>query len=339
MVKKIPTIKEIAKRLNVSVSTVSRALHDHHSIGLRTKMQVQKLARELNYEPNQAAIFFKKGKTFTIGVILPNLQEQFFSIAINGVELVASAHQYNVLISQSHDSMEREKKIVEMMRRSRVDGIIVSVSKNTTTFDHFLQLKEYNIPVVFFDRAPAMEGAISVTCSLKQSTIHLVDLLVAKGHKRIALINGPGSITLSAERALGYQEGLKKYKLAAGKELYVQTDLSVSSTEKAMGKLLALKNPPTAVIVFNDYVALDAMRYTRRQGFKINQDIFFVSYANLPITHYLDNPPFASVEQFPMEQAEKATEILLSLINKKTQEQNSLQCSIVLEGKVILYGE
>ncbi|TAL51455.1 MAG: LacI family transcriptional regulator, partial [Chitinophagaceae bacterium] len=147
MGKKLPTIKEIAKRLNVSVSTVSRALHNHPSIGLRTKMQVQKLAREMNYEPNQKAIFFKQGKTFTIGVILPNLREEFFSIAINGIEDVAIKNNYNVLISQSHDDPEREVQIVDTFRKNRVDGIIVSMSKNTSNFDHFLQLQNYNIPV------------------------------------------------------------------------------------------------------------------------------------------------------------------------------------------------
>lgn len=149
MNQKPATIKEIATRLNVSVSTVSRALHNHPSIGLRTKMQVQKLAGELNYEPNQAAISFKQGKTFTIGLILPNLREEFFSTAINGVEDIASQNNYTVLIGQSHDDIEREKKVVDTMRRHRVDGLIVSLSKNTTIYEHFEQLEKYSIPVVF----------------------------------------------------------------------------------------------------------------------------------------------------------------------------------------------
>src|SRR5262245_390380 len=118
------TIKEIAQRLNVSISTVSRALHNHPSIGLRTRMQVKKLATELNYEPNQAAISFKKGKTFTIGVILPSLREEFFSMAINSIEDIATKNNYTVLIGQSHDDKNREKKIVDTMRRHRVDGIV-----------------------------------------------------------------------------------------------------------------------------------------------------------------------------------------------------------------------
>jgi DNA-binding LacI/PurR family transcriptional regulator len=340
MVKKLPTIKEIAKRLNVSVSTVSRALHDHPSIGLRTRTQVQQVAKEINYEPNQAAIFFKQGKTFTLGVILPNLQEQYFSIAINGIEKMAIENNYNVLISQSHDDPKREKQIVETMRRNRVDGIIVSVSKNSGgDYKHFQELEQFNIPVVFFDRAPEMPNAISVTCSLKRSTVAMVDLFVQKGIKRIGFINGPGAISLTQERADGYKDGLVKNKLKEEKELIVQTDLTTIGTEKAIGKLLALKKIPGAVIAFNDYVALDAIRYARKEGLKINKDIFFGSYANLPIIHYLDDPPIVSVEQFPFEQAEKATDILLQLINRKENNSTNLPQKIVLEGELVLHEE
>lgn len=337
MIKKLPTIKEIAKRLNVSVSTVSRALHDHPSIGLRTRMQVQQVAKEINYEPNQAAIFFKQGKTFTLGVIIPNLQEQYFSIAIDGIEKAAIQENYNVLISQSHDDPKREKQIVETMRRNRVDGIVVSISKNTSDYAHFLELEKFNIPVVFFDRAPHLPNAYTVTCSLKNCTIAMVDLFVKKGLKRIGFINGPGPITLTHERAEGYKEGLLKNDLKEEKELIVQTDLTTAGTEKAMGKLLALKKPPVAVIVFNDYVALDAIRYARKEGLQINKDIFFGSYANLPITHYLDNPPIVSVEQFPFEQAEKATNILLQLINKKENGNVISSNKTILEGQLVFH--
>src|SRR5687768_10708938 len=336
MIKKIPTIKEIAKRLNVSVSTVSRALHDNPTIGLRTRMQVQQVAKEINYEPNQAAIFFKQGKTFTLGVILPNLQEQYFSIAIDGIEKAAIQNNNSVLISQSHDDPKREKQIVETLRRNRVDGVIVSISKDTSDYEHFVELEKFNIPVVFFDRAPHLPNAYSVTCSLKKSTITMVDLFVKKGLNRIGFINGPGPITLTQERADGYKEGLLKNKLKEEKELIVQTDLTTPGNEKAIGKLLALKKPPEAVIAFNDYVALDAIRYARKEGLHINKDIFFGSYANLPITHYLDNPPIVSVEQFPLDRARKATTILLQLINKKGNAAIG-PLKTILEGQLVLH--
>jgi DNA-binding LacI/PurR family transcriptional regulator len=335
MEQKPATIKEIANRLNVSVSTVSRALHDHSSIGLRTKMQVQKLAKELNYEPNQSAISFKQGKTMILGVILPNLGEEYFSMAINGIEDVATKNKYTVLIGQSHDELEREQQITEAMRRQRVDGLIVSLSKTTKSFDHFEQLKKYNIPVVFFDRVPPISDAYTVSCNLENSSVELVDLLVSKGHKQIGFIKGPDTLIHSKQRLNGYYEGLKKHKIKVDTAFVVSTDLSKKKTQDAMHKLLALKNRPTAVIAFNDYVALEATRYTRSQGLKINKDISFVSYANLPITNYLDDPPLASVEQFPYQQAEKATEILLQLIQSKGDVEN-IPRQIILESKVII---
>jgi LacI family transcriptional regulator len=335
MDQKPTTIKEIANRLNVSISTVSRALHNHASIGLKTRMQVKQLAEELEYEPNQAAISFKQGKTFTIGVILPNLREEYFSIAINGIEDIATGNNYTVLIGQSHDDVEREKRIVDAMRRQRVDGLIVSLSKSTTSYEHFEQLKKYKIPVVFFDRVPDISDAYCVSCNLENSSVDLVDWLVKLDHTKIAFIKGPDSLVHSRQRLNGYYEGLKKNKLKKDNSFIVQTDLSKKNTEEAMNKLLSLTNRPTAVITFNDYVALDAIKYTRSRGLEINKDIFFVSYANLPITSYMDYPPLASVEQFPYQQAEKASDILFRLITSKGFDE-SIPHKTMLESKVVV---
>jgi LacI family transcriptional regulator, repressor for deo operon, udp, cdd, tsx, nupC, and nupG len=338
MKQKPVTIKEIAKRLNVSVSTISRALHDHPSIGLRMRQQVKNLAKELNYEPNQAAISFKQGKTFTIGAILPNLGEEFFSIAINGIEDVATRNKYTVLIGQSHDDTEREKLIADTMRKHRVDGLIVSLSKNTISYDHFDQMKDHGIPVVFFDRVPDSPDAYTVSCNLKNSSVKLVDWLVNKGFTSIGFIKGPDTMIPSRERLDGYYEGLKQNGLEIKMGYVVQTDLSKKKTEDAMHQLLSLQERPKAVIAFNDYVALDAIRFARNEGIKINKDIFFVSYANLPITNYLDEPPIASVEQFPYLQAEKATDILFQLIDAKEGMEN-VETKVLLESKVIVNKE
>jgi DNA-binding LacI/PurR family transcriptional regulator len=338
MDQKPATIKVIAKRLSVSVSTVSRALHNHPSIGFRTRMQVQKLAEEMNYEPNQAAISFKQGRTLTLGVILPNLSEEFFSISINGIEDVATRNNYTVLIGQSHDDISREKQIVDTMRRHRVDGLIVSLSKNTDSYEHFDQLSKYKIPVVFFDRVPPTGDYYTVSCNLQRSSVDLVDWLVKGGHNRIGFIKGPDTMQPSQERLEGYYEGLKKNKLPTDTALVVHTNLEKNQTQDAMRRLLSLPNRPTAVIAFNDYVALDAMKFTRNEGLRINEDIFFVSYANLPITSYLDHPPLVSVEQFPYQQAEKATDIIFQIINAKG-EGVDLEKRIVLESKVVVNSE
>lgn len=337
MNKPVATIKEIAKRLNVSVSTVSRALHDHHSIGLRTKMRVQELARELKYEPNQTAIFFKQRKTFTIGVILPHLSESFFSTAISGIEDFANSKNYSVLVGQSHDEEEREKQLVEAMKNHRVDGMLVSVSKNTSSYEHFEMLKDYGIPLVFFDRIPAKADINYVVCNLESGITAAVNFLIKKGHRNIALINGPKTIIASKERVEGYKNALYKKKIKTDPAYIVSTDLSAESTFKAMEELLALKRRPTAIIAFNDYVALDAMQFAKRKKIRINEELSFVSFANLPMCHYMDNPPLASVEQFPYEQGKKASEILWQSLDANPEDlpKNGLQ--VVLESQLIVH--
>lgn len=318
MQNKLPTIKEIAKRLNVSVSTVSRALSDHPRIGLRTKTRVQELAKELNYEPNITAISFKQKKTFVIGVILPYIREEFFSEAISGIESMALEHNYTILFGQSYDDPEREMRVLNTMKRQRVDGVLISLSKQTNKYEHLKTLEKYDIPVVYFDRVPPFAEAHKVYCNIYKGTIEMVNWLFAKGFRRIAFINGPEKIKASKERLDGYIEGVSKQKIKVDMQMVERTDLSRTSTDAAMKKLLELKHPPNAIITFNDYVHMDAVQYAEHEGIKVNKDIAFVSYANLPITSYTAYPPLVSIEQFPFEQGQKAMEIMMRVLNEKS---------------------
>lgn len=315
---KLPTIKEIAKQLKVSVSTVSRALSDHPRIGLGTKLKVQQLAKDMGYEPNAQAIFFKQKKTYVIGVVIPFIREEFFSQAISGIETAAMEHQYTILFGQSYDDTEREKAVVEAMKKQRVDGLLISLSKGTNRYDHLEALRKYEIPVVYFDRVPNMQDAHKVYCDLYKGTVDMVGWLFNKGYRRIAFINGPDKINASKERMNGYIEGISKQKLKVDMQMVEKTDLSKESTHNAMKKLLALKNPPTAIITFNDYVHMDAVQYAQKHNIKVNKDIVFVSYANLPITSYTAFPPLASIEQYPYGQGEKAMELMIKILNEKT---------------------
>jgi len=323
MKKNIPTIKEIAKRLNVSVSTVSRALNDHPRIGLRTKMRVQQLAKELNYEPNAQAIFFKQKKTYVIGVIVPSIREEFFSQAISGMETAAIEHHYTILFGQSYDDPEKEKAVVEAMKKQRVDGLLISLSKHSKKFEHLLALEKMSIPVVYFDRVPPFENANKVFCNLYNGTMEMIHWLVNHGYRRIALINGPDELAASKERLKGYVDGLSKKRLKADMKLVIQTDFSKEKTIDAMKYLLSLKNPPDAIISFNDYVHMDAVQYAFQQGIKINKDIAFVSYANLPITGYTAFPPLLSLEQYPYGQGEKAMQMMMKLLS--LQNENTIE--------------
>lgn len=331
------TIKEIAKRLNISPSSVSRALHEHPSIGLGTTMKVKKLAQELNYEPNQRAISFQQKKTFSIGVILPELSEAFFSAAISGIEDLAGKHNYSVLLGQSHDDENRERLIAENMKKHPVDGLIVSVAKNTEDYEHFKSFKKSNIPVLFFDRIPNLPDIHSVSCNMESGTIQAVNYLLENNHSTIGIINGPEKLYASQQRLEGYIKAIRKCNLEVEHGLMVTTDLTKQSTQSAMMQLLALKKRPTAVVVFNDYVALDAIQFARQSKLRINKDITFVSFANLPLCSYMDFPPAASIEQFPYQQGQNAAEILLGLLNYDKQDaEKPTYYTINMETKLVL---
>ena len=338
MESKLPTIKEIAKRLNISASTVSRSLHDHPGIGLRTKMQVQKLAKEINYEPNQTAIFFKQRKTFTLGVILPELSEAFFSSAISGIEDCAYKNNYTVLMGQSHNSEEKEKLLIETMKNHRVDGLVISIAKNTTHYEHFESLKRYNIPVVFFDRIPNIPNIHYVACNLVPGTVQAINFLFKKGHRVIGMINGPEKLYASQVRREGYVQAITKSRLKFYPSLIANTDLSAASTFEATKKLLSSKIKPTAIVAFNDFVAMDAAKYARLQKLRINKDICFVSYAHQSWNDYTAFPPIAAVEQFPYLQGQKAVETLLELFNKREfdTDNNHTYYKIIIESELKL---
>jgi len=319
----IPTLKEIAKRLKLSTSTVSRALKDHPSIGLVTTMRVKKLAKELNYEPNNRAIFFKQQKTFTIGVVLPSISEAFFSTAISAIENKASEENYTVILGQSLDDEGRELKILETLKRHRVDGVILSVSKNTSNFDFIEIYKKANIPIVFFDCVPDRTDVHRIIADLGTGMTEAINTFVNCGHHRIALINGPLNLLASKEREEGFIAGLQENGIKINREYIFHTDLSEKGNQDAMLELISLAERPSAVICFSDYVTLDAMKIAKEKGLVINQDIFFISFANFPIWNHIENKPMASIEQFPGKQAEKAAEILFDLITKGSTEKES----------------
>lgn len=329
------TIKELARRLRISPSTVSRALHNHPSIGLRTKTMVQKLAKELNYEPNKIAISFKQGKTFTIGVVLPNLKEEFFSNAISGIEDVAMSNSYNVFIGQSHDNTNREQQIITAMKDQRVDGILVSLAKYTNNMDFFRELEHYNIPIVFFDRVPESNQFNRVYYDMIGGTREALNFLIARGHRRIGIINGPDEMKSTRERTETYKQVMIKNKIKIDMSLITSTDLTEKSTHAAFAKLISAKPRPTAILSINDYIALDATQYAKKLKLKINKDISFVSYANLPISSYLLNPPMASLEQHPYTQGAKAAAILMEIINNHGESDN--YSDIKIEGNLIIH--
>lgn len=302
--------------LNMSPSTVSKALNDYPSISAFTKERVKALAKKVNFIPDQTAISFKSKKSFSLGVIIPNLLDQFYTVAVSGIEEFAKESNYKVIISQSYEDLQREIELTEMMSRYRVDGLIVAITKNTDNVDHFTRLEESGIPVVYFVRRPADTPCFCVTSNVYKGTVEAVNFLVKNNHRHIGHILGPPTLIASRERQNGYIEGLNANNIPFDKSLVFSTDLSIESTENAIDKILSLKHVPTAVIVFKDYVALDAIHYLKSLGKKALKKIEFVGFGNIPMLRYIDSLPLASLEEQSANIGRKTAELMIRRIEK-----------------------
>jgi DNA-binding LacI/PurR family transcriptional regulator len=309
-----PTIKEIARRLGIAPSTVSRALHDHPRIGLRTRERVQEMARALRYVPSATAQNLRQGRTSIIGVVLPEIRENFFSTAITGIEDLAFTQGYTVALYQSHDRADREQHLLRALTNHRVDGVILSVAKETETFEHVEALLHHRIPLVLFDRIPPGIETHRVSCDIERGAYAATRLLLQRGFRRLALLNGPPALDASAERDRGYHRALAEAGLPYDPAYVRAVDLTAEDSRAQMRSLLALPAPPDAVVAFNDYVALDAMQVARAQGYRLNEELAFVSFANLPQNAYLEHPPLASVEQHPYQLGYASAQILLDVL-------------------------
>ncbi|GAB3880559.1 LacI family DNA-binding transcriptional regulator [Spirosoma agri] len=330
------TIKEIARQLNISPSTVSRALQDSPRISQKTRDAVHALAGQLKYFPSTTARNLRIGKTGVLAMVLPEIRENFFSEVVNGVEELAFRHQYTVALYQSHDRYEREKQILAVLASNRVDGIMLSVAKESQEFQHIQDLIDRGIPVVLFDRIPPKIEAHQVGCDIEKGAYEATKWLARQGFRRIALLNGPHPLVASEDRYRGYITALLEDHLPVENALIKRVDLTTEDIKQKMTQLLTSAHRPDAVLAFNDYVALDAMQVCRKHGLRINEDISFVSFANLPLNTYLEHPPLASVEQHPYQIGLKAAEILLSITDPKIEGDTISFQQIMLEPELVI---
>ena len=217
-----------------------------------------------------------------------------------------------------------------------MDGVIVSLSAETKNYDHFLELEEFGIPVVFFDRTPVDFPAHTVKSNVVEGANEAVNYLINKGLTKIAILNAAENLGVSQERLQGYKSAIQTNGLEV-QEAYIKfTNLSKEDTEIKMLQLLALNDKPQAVFAFNDYIALNAMQVCKQQGFIPNKDIYFVSFANLPICTYLDNPPMASVEQFAYLMGQKSAELLVAAMNSEVETLSFSE--VILDTKLYVNG-
>ncbi|HTL08208.1 MAG TPA: LacI family DNA-binding transcriptional regulator [Chitinophagaceae bacterium] len=309
------TIVDIAKALNISKSTVSRALHQHGDINPQTREAVLNMARELDYQPNQLAQSLVNSKTNTIGIIVPEFMTYFFPTVIIGAQEVAASAGYNVIICQSQESLTTEMANAHVLLSSRVDGVLISMTKETKEFDHFRAFERYGIPVVFFNRVCEEINTSKVLVDDYEGAFKAVEHLIVSGYKNIAHIGGPSVLRLSSNRLNGYMDALKKYKLPVKKDMIVHSDLSVKAAIQCAQKLLSKKNRPDAVFCVNDPTAIQLMLYAKSKGIKIPRDLGVVGFSNDPMASVIE-PSLTTVEQPVAEMGREAMRILLDAVKK-----------------------
>ena len=327
------TIIDIAKILKISASTVSRALSDHPDIKEETKIQVRKLAKKLDYSPNPIARSLKNNRTTAIGVIVPEIEHDFFASAINGIEEVAYHAGYTIIVCQSNESFEREIINTNALIQQRVAGIIASISQSTTSGEHFKNVINRGIPLVFFDRACEDITASKVVIDDVQSSFNAVNYLIGKGYKKIAHFAGPRSLEICKRRLNGYTDALKKSGIKVNEEFVRYGGLHEIDGYNSMDYLLKNNMMPDAVFAVNDPVAIGAFQRIKEAGLKIPGDIGIVGFSNNKITNLID-PKLTTVDQPSFEMGKRATEILIDTIEnsaKKIKPQ-----IVILEAKLIV---
>lgn len=335
--KKGITLKDMAKKLNMSISTVSKSLNNDQAISIPTKERVKELANKWNYIANESARHFKMNKSFTIGLIIPDLQDRFFVEAINGIEEIAEKENYNLILTQSHEDTKKEESIVHVMIKNRVDGLIAAVTKNTIDMVLFEKLKSVGIPVICIVREPQNNSFNYVSVNNVEGAFKATDFLIKTGHCRIAHIMGPKTLHISLARFEGYKQALHKSKIPLDMRLVKEVDFTRKETETAIEDLMKLKSPPTAIFSFKNYITLDAIRFLKRNHPDKLKIVDFADFGNLPLFEYLDNKPIASIEEDFYEIGKQAALLLFEMINTENLNPNTNCKNIKIPCKLIIH--
>lgn len=313
------TIKDIAKALGISTSTVSRALRDSYEISPETKQLVLDCAEKLNYHPNPIALSLKERRSRSIGVVVCEIANSFFSQVINGIESIAYEKGYNVIISQSHESYEREIMDLHYLSSRSVDGLLISLSTETNDISHLLSLQEKGMPIVLFDRVSHEIKTHNVVVDNFKGAYEATEHLLNMGYKNIAAIANSEFLSITTERLAGYKEALAhhniKYNPSYVKHCFYG-GMIFSEIEEAVNKLFTLKQKPDAIITTSDKLTTGCLKTLLRRGIKVPGDMALVGFSNSDLAELL-NPPLTVVRQPAMEMGRAATELLLQLIESK----------------------
>lgn len=313
------TIKDIARALHLSVSTVSKALRGSHEISEETKKHVLAYASEHNYKPNPIAQSLKRGRSKSIGVIVCNIDNNFFSAVINGIESVARQKDYNVIITQSQESYEREIANSEHLSSRSVDGLIISLSAETKQVDHLIRLHEKGLPMVFFDRITDEIATHKVIADNFKGAYEATRHLLEQGFRRIAHITSSGTLSITLERLEGYKKALADAGLKPDPKYikFVQHGGMIQEeTRQALTELLQMTNRPDAIFTASDRLSTTTLSLLRKMQIEVPQQIALVGFTN-SISAEIFHPSLTSVVQPAMEMGQVATDLLIQLIEAK----------------------
>jgi len=313
------TIRDIARELHLSVSTVSKALRDSYEISEKTKKLVMEFAQKHNYRPNPMAQSLKKGHSKSIGIVVSSIDNQFFSQVINGMESEAYSQGYNVIITQSHESYDLEVQNVSHLIHRAIDGLLISIATETADVEHLRRLQQQGLPIVFFDRVSNEIDTHKVIVDnlggAYQATMHLLD----SGYKNIAHITSSVTSSVTTQRLAGYVDALVERGVGVNKEYIkycLHGGLNLDELEQAIDELMRTEPRPDAILTASDRITTSTMTLLHKKHIRIPQDVALVGFSNTVLADVL-NPSLTSVHQPAFEIGRKATEMLLSIINSK----------------------
>ena len=309
-------IKQLAQQLNLSISTVSRALNDKYDISPETKKKVRELAKKLNYQPNPYASSLRQHKSKTIAVVVPELANNFFTLAIKGIQSVASEVGYHVLIYVTNEDYKIESDVFSHMQSGRVDGVIVSISSNTIKRDHLWKVKNNGLPLVFFDRVCDEFDTAKVTTDDYNSGFKATQHLIDNGCNRIAYLLISKNLSIGVNRMQGYLDALKKNQLNSKEELIVNCSTDQDKNYVQIKKLLNSKQPPDGIFASVESLAITSYHVCNDLKLSIPNDVKVISFSNLETAPLL-NPSLTTITQPAFNIGKEAPAILFKALSKK----------------------
>ena len=330
MKKKPIRIKDIARVLNISTATVSRALRDSHDVNPHTRSQVLDVATKLGYKTNIQASALASGSTKNIVVVIPFITNYYFSSVISGIQEIAYNNGYNIVLMLTNDSSEREKYLMDNLAVSNLDGILISIAADCANYDYFNRLIDKNIPIVFFDRVPKDTESSKVLQDDYSGAFIATDHLIRKGYRRIAYLAGNEHLLITQNRLNGYKAALQKYRISLNPEWIVFSGFSQQSGEDDMKKIFELKDQPNGIFAINDRKAVGAIIAIKRKGMLVGKDIGVIGFTNDPISTIIA-PSLTTVEEPAFEIGKHSCELLIEHINNS----HFLPKQIVLSGSLI----